>query len=46
MFTGIVKGLGEVTNIEDRDGIRRLQVRLPSGRDQGLETGEIGRAHV
>jgi len=39
MFTGIVQGLGEVTNIEDRDGIRRLQVRLPSGRDQGLETG-------
>lgn len=39
MFTGIVQGLGEVTQIEDRDGIRRLQVRLPSGRDQGLETG-------
>ena len=39
MFTGIVQGLGEVTHIEDRDGIRHLQVRLPSGRDQGLETG-------
>ena len=39
MFTGIVQGLGEVTQIDDRDGIRRLQVRLPSGRDQGLETG-------
>jgi riboflavin synthase len=39
MFTGIVQGLGEVTDIEDRGGIRRLQVRLPSGRDQGLETG-------
>ena len=39
MFTGIVQGLGEVTHIEDRDGIRQLQVRLPSGRDQGLETG-------
>ena len=39
MFTGIVQGLGEVTHIEDRGGIRHLQVRLPSGRDQGLETG-------
>ena len=39
MFTGIVQGLGEVTHIEDRDGIRHLKVRLPSGRDQGLETG-------
>ena len=39
MFTGIVQGLGEVTCIEDCDGIRRLQVRLPSDRDQGLETG-------
>ena len=39
MFTGIVQGLGEVTHIVDRDGIRHLQVRLPSGRDQGLETG-------
>ena len=39
MFTGIVQGLGEVTYIEDCDGIRRLQVRLPSDRDQGLETG-------
>jgi riboflavin synthase len=39
MFTGIVQGLGEVTYIEDHGGIRRLQVRLPSGHDQGLETG-------
>ena len=39
MFTGIVQGLGEVTQIQDRGGIRRLQVRLPTGRDQGLETG-------
>ena len=39
MFTGIVQGLGEVTHIQDRGGIRRLQVRLPMGRDQGLETG-------
>lgn len=39
MFTGIVQGLGEVTQIQDHAGIRRLQVRLPNGRDQGLETG-------
>ena len=39
MFTGIVQGLGEVTYIEDHGGIRRLQVRLSSGHDQGLETG-------
>ena len=39
MFTGIVQGLGEVTYIEDHGGIRRLQVRLPSCHDQGLETG-------
>lgn len=39
MFTGIVQGLGEVTQIKDHAGIRRLQVRLPTGRDQGLETG-------
>ena len=39
MFTGIVQGLGEVTHIQDHGGIRRLQVRLPTGRDQRLETG-------
>ena len=39
MFTGIVQGLGEVTQIQDQAGIRRLQVRLPTGRDQELETG-------
>lgn len=39
MFTGIVQGLGEVTQIQDQAGIRRIQVRLPNGRDQGLETG-------
>ena len=39
MFTGIVQGLGQVTQIQDHGGIRRLQVRLPTGRDQGLETG-------
>lgn len=39
MFTGIVQGLGEVTQIQDHGGIRRLQIRLPTGRDQGLETG-------
>ena len=39
MFTGIVQGLGEVTQIQAQAGICRLQVRLPNGRDQGLETG-------
>ena len=39
MFTGIVQGLGEVTQIQDQGGIRRLQVRLPTGCNQGLETG-------
>ena len=39
MFTGIVQGLGEITHIQDHGGIRRLQVRLPMGSDQGLETG-------
>ena len=39
MFTGIVQGLGEVTQMQDHAGIRRLQVRLPTGRDHGLETG-------
>ena len=39
MFTGIVQGLGEVTQIQDHGGIRRLQVRLPTGRDEELETG-------
>ena len=39
MFTGIVQGLGEVTNIQNHGGICRLQIRLPMGRDQGLETG-------
>ena len=39
MFTGIVQGLGEVTHIQDHGEICRLQVRLPMGRDQGLETG-------
>ena len=39
MFTGIVQGLGEVTHIQDHGGICCLQVRLPTGRDQGLETG-------
>ena len=39
MFTGIVHGLGEVTLIQDHGGIRRLQVRLPTGCDRGLESG-------
>lgn len=39
MFTGIVQGLGQVTAIADRGGIRRLTVQLPEGRGQSLEIG-------
>jgi len=39
MFTGIVQGLGEVTQIRDHQGIRRIQVRMPQGRDRDLHTG-------
>ena len=39
MFTGIVQGLGEVTQIRDDQGIRRIQVRMPQGRDTDLHTG-------
>jgi len=39
MFTGIVQGLGEVTQIRDHQGIRRIQVRMPQGRDADLHTG-------
>ena len=41
MFTGIVQGLGEVTQIQDHGGIRRLQVRLPTGATRGWK-----RAHL
>lgn len=38
MFTGIVQGLCEVTEVQDRDGVRRLTVDLGSHAD-GLELG-------
>ena len=39
MFTGIVQGVGVVTRLADRKGIRRVQVRMPEGYDEGLATG-------
>ena len=39
MFTGIVQGVGVVTQVADRKGIRRLQIRMPEGNDQELATG-------
>lgn len=39
MFTGIVEGLGEVTQIHVHRGIRRIQVRMPKGRDADLQAG-------
>ena len=38
MFTGIVQDLCEVVGVEDRDGVRRLRVRLDDRAD-GLEPG-------
>ena len=39
MFTGIVKGLGEIIRIDDQDGIRHLTMKLPEGSEGGLEIG-------
>ena len=39
MFTGIVQGIGVVTQLADRKGIRRVQVRMPKGYEEGLATG-------
>lgn len=39
MFTGIVQGVGEVTGVADRQGIRRFQIRMPKDCDKGLATG-------
>ena len=38
MFTGIVQDLCEVVGVEDRNGVRRLRVRLDE-RAAGLELG-------
>lgn len=39
MFTGIVMGFRPVVGIEDRDGFRRLTLRLGTDLTQGLERG-------
>lgn len=39
MFTGIVQGLGTVVSCDDSEGIRRLAVALPEGREAGLMIG-------
>jgi riboflavin synthase len=39
MFTGIVQGVAEVAQIADRNGLRTLRLRFPSGFDSGLQVG-------
>lgn len=39
MFTGIVQGLGEITRIDQQDGIRHLTVKLPEGSGGALKIG-------
>ena len=39
MFTGIVKGLGQITALSDTPGLRSLEVTLPEGLGQGLQRG-------
>ena len=39
MFTGIVQGIGVVTRLADRKGVRRVQVRMPKCYQEGLATG-------
>ncbi len=39
MFTGIVQGVGVVTGVADRQGIRRFQIQMPKDCDKGLATG-------
>lgn len=39
MFTGIVAGTARVTEASDRDGLRRLVLRLPDGGEAGLVRG-------
>ncbi len=39
MFTGIVKGLGRVSELADRSGLRSLEVTLPEGLGEGLLRG-------
>ena len=39
MFTGIVQGLGIITNIIEQDNLRTIQVRLPIGCSDNLTIG-------
>jgi riboflavin synthase len=39
MFTGIVKGVAEVTEVTRLDGLHRLALAFPTGTLSGLETG-------
>lgn len=39
MFTGIVKGLGEVVQIQKQPGLLSLRIRLPGGLSEGLQQG-------
>ena len=39
MFTGIVQGTGQITAIEDRPGLRTLEVSVASGLLEGLTIG-------
>lgn len=39
MFTGIVQGLGTITNIIEHNQLRTLQVRLPAGASDNLSIG-------
>jgi riboflavin synthase len=39
MFTGIVQGIAEVTQLADRPGLRSFTLRFPDGFAQGLDIG-------
>ncbi len=39
MFTGIVQGVATIQKIEDKTGLRTLQLAFPPGFDQGLAIG-------
>jgi riboflavin synthase len=39
MFTGIVKGLGRVVDVQPLPGLVAFRIELPQGAEQGLETG-------
>ncbi|RYE89845.1 MAG: riboflavin synthase subunit alpha [Myxococcales bacterium] len=39
MFTGIVKGLGQIITLADAPGLRSIEVELPSGLGAGLQRG-------